>query len=756
MSNELQPYRESPLGEPLAMSGVGSDVPRAQGMMWLASGFRRRWKMVVLITLVLAAPSVTAVWKYVATTYTAKASIEVKPILSAIMHEDESTTRALPLFDSFLNTQAQKMLNFNVLQNALTDQRVMDVPLFRSPTAVADLREVLTVQTLPRTHLVEISVTQHEPLAAVKLTKAVLDAYLATVVGAGEAGDEKRLADLVERRKRLQGALKLKSKEIETLAGKYGASSEFQFNTKVQLHGDSVIETKKELERTKLELLQYDQQVEQLEDQDYTGPIGEENLAAERDRLINNDPDVLARRGQLRAATEKLSIISSKLQDSHLRVVAARQEVVDRRRDLDKVLEEAAAEAVEQLSRSRAQRVVAETTRLASLVKAFIRKRDVLQKNVNLQEEEGRAIGMTGLEIQQIKDAQRFDQEQYDEVSHHLERLRVEALRVGRIVKAADAEVRPDGIKDDRPKLSVAAVLGSLFFALGVAFLRDRLDVQLHDPRQVESGMGLRLLGAVPSLRELQDGLISKEDFVESYRVIRATLAAMGPEGSPPKSLLVTSAQAGEGKTSLAVSLALSLAEPGSRVLLVDGDVQGPQVARLLKLKPPHDLRDALSGKHPVSECATNSGVPGLDVLVARINGHSSRGVLNSRSAARVIAEAATLYDHVVIDSPPALGAADALSWAHVADGVIVASLVGGSNRTAMKLACQRLCSVNANLLGAVTANVSSSEAYYSYSATSYREPGDETPVPAGEPRREPPVVHLPEPKMHAGSGSSS
>jgi capsular exopolysaccharide synthesis family protein len=182
---------------------------------------------------------------------------------------------------------------------------------------------------------------------------------------------------------------------------------------------------------------------------------------------------------------------------------------------------------------------------------------------------------------------------------------------------------------------------------------------------------------------------------------------------------------AAEGKTSMAVSLAMSLAEPGNRVLLIDGDIQAPRIARLLNLMSPHDLKDLLFGERRLMECVVHTRVPGLDVLTTNANGESIRTALNTQSVKRVIQEAVELYDHVIIDSPPALGTADALTWAHVVDGVIISSLASKSDRTAIKLTCDRLRTVGAKLLGSVIANVSIAETYYSYSTASRREDED-------------------------------
>jgi Mrp family chromosome partitioning ATPase len=127
-------------------------------------------------------------------------------------------------------------------------------------------------------------------------------------------------------------------------------------------------------------------------------------------------------------------------------------------------------------------------------------------------------------------------------------------------------------------------------------------------------------------------------------------------------------------------------------------------------------------------------------VLVGRANGQTARGTLTLQSAAELIGRAATCYEYVVIDSPPVLGAADSLFWAHAVDGIILTSMVGHSDRKAIRLACQRLTAMGGRLLGSVIANVSHSEAYYSCSAGSVSSDRSHGKDAA---KRVPPLVYL-------------
>jgi capsular exopolysaccharide synthesis family protein len=213
--------------------------------------------------------------------------------------------------------------------------------------------------------------------------------------------------------------------------------------------------------------------------------------------------------------------------------------------------------------------------------------------------------------------------------------------------------------------------------------------------------------------------MVSQEDFAESYRTLRTAISGK-TRGHRDKSFLVTSARSGEGKTSLAVSLAISFTEPGHRVLLIDGDTQAPNASRVLKLKPGFGLSDALVGDRTARECVVPSGIPQLDVLVCQANGKGMAGLLDSRTAESVLNALGDSYDYIILDSPPALSASDALVWATVVDGVVLASFIGETDRTAMGLTCERLEAVGARILGSVAANVPWNSRFYSYSSTSY------------------------------------
>ncbi len=328
--------------------------------------------------------------------------------------------------------------------------------------------------------------------------------------------------------------------------------------------------------------------------------------------------------------------------------------------------------------------------------------------------------------------------------------MEIEKWRPTRITVDASAEIRPDDIQDKRKKFAPVALVGGLGLGLMLALVIDLLRGRVHSTDDVEAGIGLPLLGSLPSLHDLQRGRVSEQDFREGYRLIRATLAGASPDGRIPRTLLVTSAQAAEGKTSLAISLAASLAETGARVLLIDGDVQAPRVGQTLKLAPQFTLRHVLLGERCLTDSVHPTPVAGLDVLLAGRNGSSAGGLLTGDLAVALLKSAATTYDHVVIDSPPALGAADATIWAQVTEGVIFSSLAGHSSLKLVRHACLRLGAAGGRILGGVLCNVSLRESRYSYSSMVSRyadieEAGDTKRKNGSTAPRSVPCVHLPE-----------
>jgi polysaccharide biosynthesis transport protein len=728
--HQIQTYEPASLNEPVSGAGLCEEVPsQGPGLGSLLARLRRRWRIVLLIWLLLTPLAVGTVWWKVKPFYKATALVEVQPVVQPVLFPD--STPAIPDYYSYLNTQEQVVASRQVLAAALADPDVKDLDVQTSGDPVASLYRSLTVAAVPRTQLLEISIQQEKRDTALRLTRAVVSAYMDRAAGQDSLATVRRRDLLLRQEQQLRQQMNQLSEQGRQMATQAGTASDSIFELRRQGLEKTIADTRQKLDDLDWQILDLEQQIKTLDSRALPA-----DLASQREQMIDEDAGVRWVKKEIADQTTKASRLRMVLPEDHKDVVAVQKGLQTLQTQLEREQVRAASAVDREIQRKQQQRTHDAKQQILDALAAARQKRELLQQRVDARDAEGLKVGQQGLTIKALSEQRAQAKMDYDRVVEAIKQLDTESRRPTRMHVVTDPEIRPDGIKDRRMKFSLLAAMLAMGLAGVVGLLKDLADPRVSTAEQVEAELGLRMLGAVPSVNELQSGRMTKEHFLESYRLIRASLANLGLDGNAPRSMLVTSAQAAEGKTSLAVSLAISLAEPGYRVLLIDGDIQAPQIGRLLGLTPQGNLLDVLAGRQNLPACVTPSGIGGLDVLTGHRNGDTARPLLNMRSARDIVRQAKDQYDHVVVDSPPALGAADALVWAHAVDGVIVASLVGYSDRKAVRLACQRLLSVGANVLGSVVANVSTTESYYSYSSTSCHSEGSLALAHRGGPTR--------------------
>jgi len=191
------------------------------------------------------------------------------------------------------------------------------------------------------------------------------------------------------------------------------------------------------------------------------------------------------------------------------------------------------------------------------------------------------------------------------------------------------------------------------------------------------------------------------------------------------RSILVTSASPGEGKSTIAAHLALAHAEQRHKTLLIDGDLRRPSVHRRFEIPGALGLANVLVSELPWREAVVSlAAVPDLDILPA---GPPSRRAadLVGKGLQQVLEEASFEYDLVVLDAPPLLGFAEPLQMATAVDGVVVVTRAGETSRKAVASVLSTLSRLRANVVGVILNEVhkemSDSYYYYGYYGKYYR-----------------------------------
>lgn len=311
-------------------------------------------------------------------------------------------------------------------------------------------------------------------------------------------------------------------------------------------------------------------------------------------------------------------------------------------------------------------------------------------------------------------------------------------------IELAESAALPDGPYSPTPRRNaVMAGIVALVFAIGLAFILDRLDDRLESTAEVERlANPIPVLGAIPIHSASRNGRrkIPKHSqralvplssvAAESYRRLRTSLR-FSSVGSTRRTIVVTSSDEGEGKSTVVANLAVALAETGLRVVVISADLRRPSLAGIFGLEEgPIGLTDVLLGESSIEDAVqrvTLGSGSHLHVLPAGTLPSNPGEVLGSVAMRQVLdrLEAAGA-DYVLIDTPPVLPVADALTLAQFADGVLVVTMADGTRKGHLAESLDRLEQVHADIVGVVinavpTKGYFNHGSYGSYGRRGYR-----------------------------------
>jgi capsular exopolysaccharide synthesis family protein len=288
--------------------------------------------------------------------------------------------------------------------------------------------------------------------------------------------------------------------------------------------------------------------------------------------------------------------------------------------------------------------------------------------------------------------------------------------------------VVPKKMRNIATGLALGMALG-----VGLALLRELLDNNVKDRESLEQITGVGLVGSIPLDKERRNSpAISFENdnslIAESFRKLRTNLQFLAVD-NPPRLIVVTSSAPSEGKSTTAINIALALAEAEHNVVLVDGDMRRPSLARYLDLVGSVGFSTVLSGSAPLSEVLQETKFPRLTVLTAGPTPPNPSELLSSVAAKKVLSELRSQFDYVIVDSSPLLAVTDGAILATEADGTLLISRFGQTKKDQLAHAVGILRDVGASLLGAVvTLTPTRGASSYNYSYYySYGESGDKS-----------------------------
>lgn len=392
---------------------------------------------------------------------------------------------------------------------------------------------------------------------------------------------------------------------------------------------------------------------------------------------------------------------------------------------------------------------------------ASAEREDLVREALRAEQKQMNQVAARAVQYNILKREVDTNKSLYDGLLQRLKEASVSAsLKASniRVVDAAEPPTKP--VKPKIPlNLGVATILG-LGLGICVAFLQERLDDTLKGADDVERLLGLATVGlipvlpvangthnGVPKLLEHTKVLSRRENgngqrpngvwhridaeqpqhapLVEAIRSLRASIL-LSTADRPPSSLLVSSTQPGEGKTTIATNLAIALARVGQRVLLVDADLRSPSLHRLFGTREELGLVGYLTGHRGWHDVVRPSGSPGLDVVFCGPIPPNPSELLSSKRMGELIESAREQYDCVILDSAPMLALADSRILSTLVSGVLLAVKDGTIPRQQVKQSVSAIRSVGANVIGVVLNRVDlNTDGYYDYHYRAEGLPGE-------------------------------
>jgi succinoglycan biosynthesis transport protein ExoP len=205
-----------------------------------------------------------------------------------------------------------------------------------------------------------------------------------------------------------------------------------------------------------------------------------------------------------------------------------------------------------------------------------------------------------------------------------------------------------------------------------------------------------------------------QSELSEAYFSVLTAVQFSTANGAP-RTIAITSSQAQEGKSTSALALARGLASLGSRVLLVDADLRNPSLHRSFGTDHGKGLSDVLTGHATLAEVVRETGVRGLSIVTAGKIPPNPAELLAGEGLSRMMKAGSEAFDHVLFDSPPVLGLADAPLIARACEGTVFVIEAGRTRSSQARHALDRLMSVRAHILGAVLTKLDSKSSGYGY-----------------------------------------
>lgn len=701
------------LRSPGSKPGATADTAQFSAMV-LLKGLRRRWMLALSLGLLCAGTAAAATWFLVPPPkHSARTLLYVPPIRPFLFHTQE----ALPRLEDHQRTQVAMIKSRLVLNSALREPKVAQLSVVTQEVEPIDwLEKEIKVDFSTAPEVLRIMMVGDRPEELTVLVDAIRKAYLREIIENEKNKRRERLSTLRELRTKYEEQLRTSrdtQKMIEEKAGGRNAGARTLLLSFVQQHlaaaERELLQTQSDLRKSRLEL---------------TVLQAREKKQAESalpDALVNAQTDEAPVIKQL---LEKAQKVQERI--NHNLEVAQRGEeepaVQQLRRNLQDINELLSAErkkirtsAIQQLRERARVELAASISILQGRVTAQEENEKLLLSDVERVRTQVQDLTKNGIKLDSFRDDAVQVEEVAKRIANEEQALNIELEAPGTVKTLEEATVIRTRTMARRIGMTAGAGLAGLALVLVAVGWWEARARRIDSVEEVFSGLGLRIVGSLPhsarqvSRRLLGSGVSPDPHFqallTESIDATRTQLLHQARMESI-QVIMVTSAEAGEGKTSLASHLAASMARAGLKTLLIDGDLRNPMAHRLFAVANEVGLSEVLRGEAELTEVVRPTAVPGLSLIPAGEWDSEVSLPLAQGQMRALFAKLRQEFDFIVIDSSPVLPVADALAIGQSADAVIFSLLCQVSRMPNVSAATQRMSALGIRMLGVIVNGV--------------------------------------------------
>jgi capsular exopolysaccharide synthesis family protein len=680
-------------------------------------GLRGRYLLAISLGILLGGGAAAVAWRLGYPIYESQGLIRIANARPQVLSPtDQNEAIPMLMFDTFM--QSQKLL--------ISSRRVVDVavqdPIWKAMNSSvpqpADkfFSTSMKVDVRSRSEIISVAVDDRDPATACAAVTSVLNAFNDYYTEEEKRTERQRSGILVDRREEV-------TRQIEKLHNLVATGSQEFGGSRPELFCDAATQKVARLEgalgdiRTAIAAHSSDESAG-----------GSGRAAANRARLVAelspqeiamSDPGMRALLDEEFRTEQEVRRMLRDLGPAHPQVLAAKQSIEDLK---ERVANQASmynqfrSATSQNLSDGRGGAVAIAGKTLAELKD----NEKTLTKLLDQAKQEMTGWATKQMTLQQNTEQLNTLKAELAQIEGRIETLQTEGALGGRLTIVSSGDIPISPVRDTRPRFAGGAAAAGFCLPASLIILSSLVRRRYRYANDTESEAAphsVPLLGVLPELRKNDADVERLALASHNVHQIRMSLGALGTQGGA-KTYLVTSAAAGEGKTTLTISLGLSFAASKVRTLIIDGDMVGRKLTSAFRARELEGLHEAISsGTIRQRVRRTDSG---LYLLTAGRAGATDACTIPRDAIQSLIAEARGYFDVVLIDSGPILGSLEASVLAPEVDGVIFA-ISRGQERHVADAAMRRLRSLGATVVGCVFNRAKSGDMYNSTYGSSSR-----------------------------------